>query len=80
MGHPVYLLALEVIFECDIPNGRWSQSVTDLDIKDRMISFKTPMIPYPVDKAKSVDIKLQQTSRVLGTLKYFYISSRNLKK
>jgi hypothetical protein len=76
----LYLLALQVKFECDIPNGRWSQSVTNLDTKDRMVSFKTPFFPYQVDKAKSVDVKLEQTSRVLGTINYFYISSRNFRK
>lgn len=75
----IYLLALQVTFECNISDGRWSQSITDFDIKDRMVSFKTPIFPYPVDSTKPVDIKLQQDGRVIGTLPYFYISSRNLK-
>ena len=63
--------------ECDTTEGRWSESVLDLEIKDGMISFKTPIFPYPIIGTMAVDIILQQDIRILGMLKYSYISTKN---
>jgi hypothetical protein len=71
-----YLSDLQVIFEGDTSLGRWSQSVVDLEIKDRMISFKIPKFPYPIKKATSIDIILRQDDRILGVLKYSYLPIR----
>lgn len=68
-----YSIDLQVIFECDTSNGHWSQSIFNLDIKDRMISFKTPHFPYPIIRPTNVDIVLRQDNRMLGVLKYTYL-------
>ncbi len=75
----IYLIELKVLFECDIPDGHWSQAVVDLDIKDRMLSFKTPALPYPFDVTQAVDVILRQDNRIIETIKYFYLATRKLK-
>ncbi|CAF4231048.1 unnamed protein product, partial [Adineta steineri] len=66
---------LKITFECDTSKGRWSQPILEVNIKDRIISFKTPIFPYPDEESKVVDIVLRQDTRDLETLKYYYISS-----
>ncbi|CAF1451012.1 unnamed protein product [Adineta steineri] len=66
---------LKITFECDTSKGRWSQPISEVNIKDRIISFKTPIFPYPDEESKVVDIVLRQDTRDLETLKYYYISS-----
>jgi hypothetical protein len=75
----IYLIELKVLFECDIPDGHWSQTVVDFDIKDRMVSFKTPTFPYLFDKTKAVDVILRQDNRIIDTIKYFYLATSKLK-
>lgn len=68
-----YEIDLKITFECDAIKGRWSQPVVDFDIKDRMISFKTPAFPYPITKPVIVNIILRQDNKILGVLKYSYL-------
>ncbi|CAF3425593.1 unnamed protein product [Rotaria sp. Silwood2] len=65
---------LQITFECDLPNNHWSESIGNIDIKDRMISFKTPKFPYPFEMIQSVNVILKQSNRTLGTLTYHYMS------
>jgi len=67
------VIDLQVIFECNILKGRWSQPVVDFDIKDRMISFKIPTFPYYITKPVNVNIVLRQDNRILGILTYSYL-------
>jgi hypothetical protein len=69
----LYLIDLQVTFECDTPHGHWSQSVVDLEVKDRMISFKAPNFPYAITSETPVHIRLRQKKRSLGVLKYAYL-------
>ncbi|CAF3636284.1 unnamed protein product [Rotaria sordida] len=66
---------LEITFECNLPNHHWSQSIDNIDTKDRTISFKTPKFPYQFEIVQPVDVILKQTNRTLGTLKYYYMST-----
>ncbi|CAF3337011.1 unnamed protein product [Rotaria sp. Silwood1] len=68
---------LKITFECDLPNNHWSQSIDNIDIKDRMISFKTPAFPYPFEMVRQVNVILKQSNRTLGTLTYYYMSALN---
>lgn len=43
-----------------------------------MISFKTPIYQGSFDMVIPVDIVLQQDNRDIGTIKYYYLSTRNL--
>jgi hypothetical protein len=74
-----HLIELQVTVECTTSNGHWSESVLDLEAKDRMISFKIPTFPYSITKTMPVIIKLKQDNRVLGVLKYSYLSTCNYK-
>lgn len=49
----------------------------DIDIKDRMVSFKTPMYQDSFDTAIPVDIVLQQDNRNIDTIKYYYLETCN---
>ncbi len=73
------MIELIVTFECDTSHGHWSQQVVDVDIKDRMVSFKTPIFPYSFDMTMPVDVILRQNNRIIETIKYFYLATRNLK-
>ena len=44
----------------------------------RMVSFKTPIFPYSFETVAPVDVVLQQDGRVIGTLKYYYMSTCNV--
>jgi hypothetical protein len=71
------LIELKVTFQCEIPGGQWLEVIVDLDVKDRIVSFKTPMFPYQVDEIKAVDVIIQQDSRDIQTIKYYYLATRN---
>jgi len=73
------LIELSVTFECDTPEGRWSQLVDPLEIKDRTIVFKTPMYPHPFEITKDVDVILRQNNHIIATIKYYYLATGNLK-
>jgi hypothetical protein len=74
-----YLIELKVTFECDISEGRWSQPVSELEIKDRMIVFKTPIYPYSFEVTKDVDVILRQDNHIIEIIKYYYLATGNLK-
>jgi hypothetical protein len=74
----LYLIDLQVTLECDTSRGHWSHSILDLDIKDRMISFKLPNFPYAITDERPVDIILRQNHRILGVLKYSYLPTHPL--
>ena len=61
------------MFEYDTSENRWSQSALDLEIKDRMISFKVPKFPYLIKKPTPVEVYLRQDDRVLAVLKYSFL-------
>ncbi len=67
------------MFECDTPAGRWSQPIVDLDVKDKMVSFKTPIYPHAFEMLQGVDVILRQDNHIIGTIQYFYLATRNLK-
>jgi hypothetical protein len=64
------------VFEYDTFESHWSQSALDLEIKDRMISFKVPNFPYLIKKPTPVEVFLRQDDRILAVLKYSYLPSR----
>ncbi|CAM2705369.1 unnamed protein product [Rotaria socialis] len=68
---------LTITFECNWDDQRWSEPINNIDIKDRMISFKTPIFPYACDLPRPVDVILKQHNHVLATLKYYYFSTFN---
>ncbi|CAF5167534.1 unnamed protein product, partial [Rotaria magnacalcarata] len=59
---------LTITFECNWDDQRWSEPINDIDIKDRMISFKTPFFPYACDLPHPVDVILKQHNHVLAKL------------
>jgi len=73
------LLDLQISFECDTANGRWVYSLPKdkIEIKDRMVSIKTPIFSDSIEGIQSVDINLKQQSRPIETIKYFYLSTSN---
>ncbi|CAF1022539.1 unnamed protein product [Adineta steineri] len=67
---------LEVIFECEIFDGKWwSQPVLDLEVKNQMVSFRTPIFPYTINDITPVNIILRQKKRTLEQLIFNYIPS-----
>ncbi|UJR23123.1 hypothetical protein I4U23_026144 [Adineta vaga] len=64
---------LQVKFECERPDGLWSQTVSDLEVKDQMVSFRTPTFEYPIDQITPVNIVLRQKRRTLESLIFYYI-------
>lgn len=75
-----FWIDLQVTFEYDTPDGNhWSESVTDLEVKDQMVSFRTPRFPFPIDTFTTVDVILKQRKRTLEPLKFAYISIGNKK-
>jgi hypothetical protein len=62
-----------VTFEYDTSNGRWSESVLDLEVKDQMVSFKAPNFPFAITEMVSVNIMFRQRKRVLDPLEFSYI-------
>lgn len=76
--HSYNRIELTITFECNWDDLRWSEPINNIDIKDRMISFKTPIFPYPCDLPHPVDVILKQNNHVLATLKYYYFSTRNI--
>jgi hypothetical protein len=75
----LYWIDLQVTFEYNASEGVWSQSIVNLDIKDRMISFKIPNFPYSVTNSATVDIILRQDNRILSVLKYSYLAAHQWK-
>ncbi|CAF1045541.1 unnamed protein product [Adineta ricciae] len=64
---------LEVKFECKRTDSLWSQHVLNLEVKDQMVSFQTPIYPYPINQITPVTIVLQQRKRSLESLVYHYL-------
>ena len=73
----IYSIDVKVTFQCNLSNGQWSQAISDIDVKDRMVSFKTPIFPYSANETEAVDVIIQQDSRVIGTIKYYYVAISN---
>ncbi|CAF1026866.1 unnamed protein product [Rotaria sordida] len=64
---------LQVMFEFDGSTDHWSTSVLDLDVKDQMVSFRTPYFPLSINRTTTVNIILKQEKRVLEPLTFNYI-------
>ena len=55
----------------------WSESVLDLEVKDQMVSFRTPHFPFLIDSRTPVNIVLKQKKRVFEPLTFDYIPIGN---
>ncbi|CAF4499200.1 unnamed protein product [Rotaria sp. Silwood2] len=64
---------LQVTFEFDGPTDHWSASVLELEVKDQMVSFRTPYFPFSIDKTTTVNIILKQEKTLLEPLTFDYI-------
>ncbi|CAF4911203.1 unnamed protein product, partial [Rotaria magnacalcarata] len=64
---------LQVTFEFEGDNGKWTAPAVELEVIDRMVSFRAPIFPIPIDYATTVNITLTQKNRLLETLKFDYI-------
>ncbi|CAM4829085.1 unnamed protein product [Rotaria magnacalcarata] len=64
---------LQVTFEFEGANGKWTAPAVELEVIDRMVSFRAPIFPIPIDYATTVNITLTQKNRLLETLKFDYI-------
>ncbi|CAF5081870.1 unnamed protein product, partial [Rotaria magnacalcarata] len=64
---------LQVTFEFEGPNGKWTAPAVELEVIDRMVSFRAPIFPFPIDYATTVNITLTQKTRLLETLTFDYI-------
>lgn len=74
------LIDLKVTFQCQIGEGVvWSAEAIDLTMKDRILSFKTPIFPNPSDETTAVDIDISLNGQLLQQLKYFYLDTRKRK-
>lgn len=71
------LIALKVTFQYDMVGISWSQPIDELDIKDRVVSFKIPAFPYEFNGAVQVKIVLEQEHRQIDRPVFFYLSSGN---
>ncbi len=71
----MYLIDLKIVFKYEAFKSYWSRSIDNIDIKDRMISFKIPDFPYSITRSTTVDVTLRQDDRILGVLKYSYLPS-----
>ena len=69
-------VALQVRFECEKSYGLWSETVTDIDTIDRMISFKIPALPFTINAMMPVNVTLSQNDLLLASLAFFYLPSR----
>ncbi|CAF1582939.1 unnamed protein product [Rotaria magnacalcarata] len=67
------LQQLQVTFEFEGANGKWTAPAVELEVIDRMVSFRAPIFPIPIDYATTVNITLTQKNRLLETLKFDYI-------
>ncbi len=73
-------IELQVSFEYDTPLNHWSEPVLDLEVKDQMVSFRTPRFPFSIDQCITVDIVLKQKRRSVEPMKFDYIPSGNQEK
>jgi hypothetical protein len=75
-----FFIDLQVTFQYTTPNVTWSESVLDLEVKEQMVSFRTPRFPFPIDDFTTVNVILKQKKRVLEPLTFNYtaISNKNL--
>ena len=79
MGFFSCLTDLKVTFQSQTGDGVWSAEVTELTMKDRILSFKTPLFPNLSDKTTAVDINISLNDQLLEQLKYFYLDTRKRK-
>lgn len=66
-----------MLFKYDTSDIHWEASVLNLEVKDQMISFRTPTFPYSIDTCITVNIILRQRRRVLDPLTFDYIPIGN---
>ncbi|CAF3773236.1 unnamed protein product [Rotaria socialis] len=64
---------LQVTFEFEGPNDKWTEPALELEVIDRMVSFRAPIFPFLINCATTVNIILTQKTRLLETLKFDYI-------
>ena len=70
-------IELQVNFQSTIFGTLWSVPVAELDLKDRMLAFKTPKCPNQLKEILPVDVIIRQGNRTIDTVKYFYIPKSN---
>jgi len=68
-----------VTFEYDSPDGHWSEPVSNLEVIDQMVSFRTPSFPSHIDSVTTVNVVLKQRKRILEPLTFSYIPIGNNK-
>ncbi len=66
-------------FEYDSAVHHWVEPVLDLEVKDQMVSFRTPSFPYSIDSCTTVNVVLKQRTRILEPLQFVYITIGNKK-
>jgi len=66
-----------VTFEYDSADYHWVEPVLDLEVKDQMVSFRTPRFPFPIDSCTTVNVALKQRRRTLEPLEFHYIPIGN---
>ncbi|CAF3548625.1 unnamed protein product [Rotaria socialis] len=64
---------LQVTFEFEGLNDKWTEPALELEVIDRMVSFRAPIFPFLINCATTVNIILTQKTRLLETLKFDYI-------
>jgi len=70
---------LQIKFQSDTPGIDWSEEVdaATIEVKNEMVSFKTPKFLPSINEPTAVKIILQQRDRVLLPLQYSYILKCN---
>ncbi len=74
-----FIIELQITFQSDTPNINWSAEVnaSTIEVKDQMVSFRTPSLLSFNNPPNRVKIILQQRDRTLQSLEYFYIQKCN---
>jgi hypothetical protein len=74
-----FIIELQITFESNTPDIDWSADVdaASIEVKDQMVSFRTPKFLASTNARTAVKIILRQRDRVLKPLDYFYIQKCN---
>ena len=65
-------IGLQVRFECETSDGPWSETVPEIDLKDRMLSFKIPIFPFWIETMVHVNVTLSQNDQPVESLPFYY--------
>lgn len=72
---------MEITFEYHTSDIHWSQPALNLKVEGQLVSFQTPIFPYPVTHTITVDVLLKQRKREFEPLTFDYqpVSSKTKK-